>query len=437
MNHDQARHPAQRNGTIAGATCPAILDTPPEERFDRITSLAARVLRVPKAYISMVDGDREWLKSSVGMQTQQSPRDISFCGHAILGDRPLVLPDATADPRFRDNPLSDGPDGIRAYAGVPLTSEGGYKVGAFCVADHRVRCFSDADIQVLVDLAAQVERELGLVDVIRLQQELIETQRVFAESQQHLSHELEQAAGYVRSRLPRPIRGEVASDWRFIPSQALGGDIFDHYWADNDHFVAYLVDASGHGVGSALLATSVMDVLRTHALPDTDFRDPGAVLTALNGAFQMTDHGNKYFTIWYGVYDRRDRSLAFATGGHPPAVMLLGRRRIEKLGRPGLFVGGFPDARFEVQKYQIAPPCSLLLLSDGLYEVAAVDGSVMGFDEFLDLLHGSGADPATDLDGILHEIRRVTNGAGFSDDVSILRLDFAGQEDADVRPPHG
>ena len=201
-----------------------------------------------------------------------------------------------------------------------------------------------------MDLAAQVERELRLVDVIRLQQELIETQRALVESQQQLSHELEQAASYVRSRLPWPMRGEVASDWRFIPSQALGGDIFDHYWADDDHFVAYLVDASGHGVGSALLSTSVMDVLRTHALPDTDFRDPGAVLTALNAAFQMTDHGNRYFTIWYGVYDRRDRSLAFATGGHPPAVMLLGRRRIEKLGRPGFFVGGFPDARFEVQK---------------------------------------------------------------------------------------
>ena len=172
-------------------------------------------------------------------------------------------------------------------------------------------------------------------------------------------------------------------------------------------------------------STSVMDVLRTHALPDTDFRDPSAVLTALKPGFQMTDHGNKYFTIWYGVYDRRGRSLAFATGGHPPAVMLFDRR-IEKLGRPGLLVGGFPDARFELQQYRIDGPCSLLLFSDGLYEVAAVDGSVLGLDEFLDLLHGHGAGPAIDLDRILHEIRRVANGAGFSDDGSILRLDFGG-----------
>ena len=400
-----------------------ILDTPAEERFDRLTSLAARVLRVPKAYISLIDGDRRWLKSQVGMQAQETPRDTSFCGHVILGEGPMVLPDATSDPRFMGNPLTSGDYGVRAYAGVPLTSDEGYNVGAFCVADHRIRRFSDEDIQILVDLAALAERELRLVDAICLQQKLIETQRALVESQQHLSHELEQAARYVRSRLPRPMCGEVGSDWRFIPSQALGGDIFDHYWLDTDHFVVYLVDVSGHGVGAALLSTSVMDVLRTHALSDTDFSDPGAVLAALNAAFPMTDHGNKYFTIWYGVYDRRDCSLAFATGGHPSALVLRGPRRIEKLGHPGLIVGGFPDARFEVQRYRIDAPCSLLLFSDGLYEVAAADGAVMGFDEFIELLHGNGAGRAIDLDGILEMIRAVSD-AGFSDDVSILRLDF-------------
>ena len=160
-----------------------------------------------------------------------------------------MLPDTTADPRFTDNPLTSGADGIRAYTGVPLTSEGGYNVGAFCIADHQVRCFSDDDIRILVDLATLVERELRLVDVICLQQELIETQRALVESQQRMFHELEQAATYVRSRLPQPMHGEVGSDWRFIPSQTLGGDIFDHYWVDGDHLVAYLVDASGHGVG--------------------------------------------------------------------------------------------------------------------------------------------------------------------------------------------
>ena len=251
-----------------------ILDTPPEERFDRLTSLARACCACRRRTFSIVDGDREWLKSQVGMQAQETPRDTSFCGHVILGDGPMVLPDTTADPRFMGNPLTSGPTGLRAYAGVPLTSEGGYNVGAFCVADHQVRRFSDEDIQILVDSATLAERELRLVDAICLQQELIETQRALVESQQRMSHELEQAAPYVRSRLPQPMHGEVGSDWRFIPSQTLGGDIFDHYWVDGDHFVAYLVDVSGHGVGAALLSTSVMDVLRTHALPTPTFAIP-------------------------------------------------------------------------------------------------------------------------------------------------------------------
>src|SRR5262249_45743552 len=146
------------------------------------------------------------------------PREMSFCGHVILGDRPMVLSDTTTDPRFEDNPLINGPGAIRAYAGVPLTSEGGYNVGAFCVADHRVRSFSDEDIQILVDLAALAERELRLVDVIRLQQERLEIERALVGSQQQLSDELNEAASYVRSRLPAPMQGEIASDWRFIPS---------------------------------------------------------------------------------------------------------------------------------------------------------------------------------------------------------------------------
>src|SRR5690606_11794351 len=162
--------------------------------------------------------------------------------------------------------------------------------------------------------------------------------------------DLEEAARYVWARLPTRLLGEVASDWRFIPSQALGGDIFDHYWLDDDHLVAYLVDVSGHGVGAALLSTSVMHVLRTHALPATDLRGPSSVLAALNDAFQMGEHGNRYFTIWYGVYARRTHTLAFATGGHPPGVMLVeGQSTLDRLGRSGLVIGAFPDSRYEVQ----------------------------------------------------------------------------------------
>ena len=97
-----------------------LLDTPPEERFDRLTRIAQRLFGVPIALVSLIDHDRQWFKSSQGLDARQTPRNISFCGHAILADGPLVVHDALLDPRFADNPLVTGPLAIRFYAGMPL-----------------------------------------------------------------------------------------------------------------------------------------------------------------------------------------------------------------------------------------------------------------------------------------------------------------------------
>src|SRR5205823_2247965 len=115
-----------------------------------------------------------------------------------------------------------------------------------------------------------------------------EAYRKLAESQQLLAEEVAQAARYVESLLPRPLsEGPVRVDWRFIPSTWLGGDSFGYHWLDDDHFAVYLLDVSGHGVGASLLSVSAMNVLRSQALPNTDFRDPGQVLRGLSATFQM------------------------------------------------------------------------------------------------------------------------------------------------------
>ena len=111
-----------------------LLDTPPEERFDRITRLLTLVMRVPMAFLSLVDADRQWFKASCGLSTPQTPRAVSFCGHAILSDEAMVVPDAVEDERFRDNPLVTGEPHIRFYAGQPLHGPGGHKVGTLCIA---------------------------------------------------------------------------------------------------------------------------------------------------------------------------------------------------------------------------------------------------------------------------------------------------------------
>ncbi|HEY1227890.1 MAG TPA: GAF domain-containing protein, partial [Ramlibacter sp.] len=139
-----------------------LLDTAPEARFDRITRTAARLFGVPTALITLVDAERQWFKSRQGLQAESTPRRVSFCGHAVLQEGPLVVPDAKADPRFADNPLVTGEPHVRFYAGMPLHGSAGYRVGSLCVIDQVPRAFSPEDIAALADLAAWAELELNL-----------------------------------------------------------------------------------------------------------------------------------------------------------------------------------------------------------------------------------------------------------------------------------
>lgn len=139
-----------------------VLDTEAEDAFDRITRLAARVLETPTAIISLVDRDRQWFKSSVGIALKETPRHFSFCTHTIRGHGPLLVSDALLDDRFRTNPLVVGPPHIRAYAGMPLRSASGHNIGALCVNDIKPRTFSRDQIDLLRDLARLAVDELEL-----------------------------------------------------------------------------------------------------------------------------------------------------------------------------------------------------------------------------------------------------------------------------------
>ena len=140
----------------------AILDSPPEDSFDRILRLAAGIIGVPAATISFVDAGRAWCKSRIGVDDQQTPRAISFCGHTILGDQVMVVPDARRDPRFAENPLVTGPANIRFYAGAPLGTPDGYNLGALCAIDHKPRELSAEQLSQLEDLASLVVSQLEL-----------------------------------------------------------------------------------------------------------------------------------------------------------------------------------------------------------------------------------------------------------------------------------
>jgi diguanylate cyclase len=134
-----------------------LLDSPLSAPYDRVTRLAAKVLGVPIALISLVDEHRQWFLSRVGTPVTETPRDVSFCAHAVYECRPLVIPDATADARFAGNSLVTGDPHIRAYVGIPIYTRAGYAMGSLCAIDTRTRQFSDEDVNSLRDCAFIVE----------------------------------------------------------------------------------------------------------------------------------------------------------------------------------------------------------------------------------------------------------------------------------------
>ncbi|MEZ3500860.1 sensor domain-containing diguanylate cyclase [Pantoea sp. KPR_PJ] len=156
------QHPANEAQRLAELHSLKILNTPPEERFDRLTRLARRLFNAPIALVSLVEANQQWFKSISGhYDASHTRRDISFCGHTILQDEVMVIENALNDSRFHDNPLVTGEPHIRFYAGCPLQGPGGVNVGTLCILGPEPREFSAEDRATLSDLAAMAEAELA------------------------------------------------------------------------------------------------------------------------------------------------------------------------------------------------------------------------------------------------------------------------------------
>lgn len=255
-----------------------------------------------------------------------------------------------------------------------------------------------------------------------------EAYRQLEESQRHLAMEVAQAAKYVQSLLPEKLSGTVRSDWRFVPSTQLGGDMFGHNWIDADYLAIYLLDVSGHGVGSSLLAVSVANILSAHSLPDTDFRDPGQVLKQLNNAFQMEKQNNNFFTMFYAVYRRPDRSLAFANAGHPAGLLFTGPTATEaplkELKATDPIIGMMPDLEFETQRVSLGPYARLLVYSDGVYEIAQPGGGMWEYEEYKQFIASLPDAGESVMDRHLAHARQLHGSDMLADDFSMLEVRF-------------
>ena len=260
---------------------------------------------------------------------------------------------------------------------------------------------------------------------------LIERNEAFAAlqaSRQVLANDLETAAHYVRSLLPPPQRiGPIETDWRFVPSAELGGDAFGYHSLDDDHIAVYLLDVCGHGVGAALLSVSALNSIRSEALPQTNFHDPSAVLAALNKAFPMERQNDMFFTIWYGVYQISSRTIRWAGGGHPAALLLApgAGQKPAMLESDGPLIGAVEGLEFNSGEVGVPVGSRLFVYSDGAFEVSRPDGSMWAFDDFVATLSEAPPESGVRLDRLLARIREISAKDDFNDDFSMLELAFS------------
>lgn len=234
-----------------------ILDTAPEERFDRITQIAQRLFNVPICTLSLIDSHREWFKSCQGLDDSEGLRAISFCGHAILEKNIFVIPDALDDQRFFDNPIVAGKPYIRFYAGQPICSANGHRVGTLCIKDTKPREFTETDKALLRDLASWAELELNMRDLSlaiierkKSEKVLIAYQNRLEELVEQRTHELQKLNQELQREIEerkranqelRDVHGQLISEKRKL-EQLLNIDPKMRSLLDLNHLVDFIVN---------------------------------------------------------------------------------------------------------------------------------------------------------------------------------------------------
>jgi len=368
----------------------AQLDTPREERFDRVVRLAQRLFGTQAAFVSLVDADRLFYKAEVGIDAVQSPRKDSFCTVIVQEPTTLVVPDARLDPRFAQNPYVLGDPRIRFYAGHPITSAGGHRIGTLCVMDPRPREFSDAEAQLLRDLALWVEKELVTDD------------------------ELQRAGEVQATLLPRtvPVLPGYELAARCLPARQVGGDFYD-WQTTPDGLVLTLADVMGKGMASAIVAATVRAVLRGAG---RGVSVEEALQVAEDSLDADLEAAGSFVTCFRAHVDLASGDVGYADAGHGLTFV---RRRDgsgEWLAPTGAPLGLAFGAPRTGARTTLGPGDLLVTFSDGVLDL--FDGTLASVDEVAALLP-DGPDAQGAVDAIVSAARGMRDRG---DDVTVVAL---------------
>ena len=358
---------------------------------------------------------------------------VGSCGSAAYKRERVFATDIATDPHWADYAELAATFGLGACCSTPVFSSDGALLGTVAMYYRHPHQPSEHDrelIRMATHLAGIVIERARAVEQLRVAkvaaeqraQEITQAYDTLRTTQEALNAELAGAVDYVMSLLPRPIREErLSADWFMVTSAQLGGDGLGYHWIDSQRFAFYLLDVSGHGVKSALLAVSIIDTLRTCGLADTDWNDPGAVLRALNRVYFSQSHDHLYFTIWYGIADLAHGTLRYAGGGHPPAVLRAAGCTKPKLAASGPPVGCFGHASYPTLEVPLLFPTELYLFSDGVFETRRQQETA-SLDRLVDFLAGSSNGHGPTIAEIRNRTLEHLNGTPPPDDCSVLKV---------------
>lgn len=356
-----------------------ILDSPAEERFERIIDITADFFSMPICYIAIIDHDRQWLKASCGLNFMESNRSVSFCGHTINYDDILIVPDTKLDERFHDNPLVIKEPFIRFYAGIPLRTIDGKKIGTLCIADKAPAGLDDKQVRQFMNLATFAEDQINLYDSIYLKNEIIEQKR-HIESQ---SLKIEQSITCARNIQISTLQSEtelsdlIPNSFVFQKAKSvLSGDFFLAIQVGHLKYIA-AADCTGHGVPGAMVSITCYNALEK-AIQEDGSEDVGKILDRTNEMVidRFTSKHNNLkdgMDIFMICLNTQDNTIHYVGANNPGYFF----RKSKETGAPELTVleanrqpiGRFTKKRdFSTQKIDIENGDAIYMCSDGFQD---------------------------------------------------------------------
>lgn len=371
-----------------------VLDTPEEDRFDRVTRLAAGLFGVPMAAVTLIDRERQFFKSAQGLAAGVSaPRSDAICEATIQGPGTLVVEDLASDSRFAGNPYVVGDPRARFYAGHPLETSDGQRVGTLCILDDRPRSLSAGEESLLRDLAMWVQQELTT------------------------DREIGRAAAVQQGLLPRrpPVLPGYDLAAACLPSRGVGGDFYDWYSLPGTglgRVALSVVDVMGKGLAAAIITATVRAVLRSTART-------GGPAVALDVAAEALaadlDHAATFVTAFHAHLDPATGLVRYADAGHGLAIVVRADGGVERLRSDDLPLGvgaGLTDG-FRQHSDALAPGDTLVACSDGVLDL--FDGTLAALADVETLVRSS-AEAAE----VVARVSRLAHHRTPPDDVTVV-----------------